>query len=136
MNTSEVLNLAADLIEKRGWAAGGGQAADSGPLCVEQAILVAEDKPIADGAWVGSSYSNPATIALRSYLGLDGSVWAWNDSLPYRPDTTFKGGSEAASRVAAQSEVIEVLRAAAAIEESRETAAIIAGALQVDVVTL
>lgn len=114
MLTSEVLNKAADLIEERGWGQGPntwGDEPTEHTLCVEGGILAAMGGEFEhfDPAFV----TCPAYRAVRSHLegryeflcGLDqgGRLWDWNDD----SDRT-------------QAEVIEVLRAAAAIEQARE----------------
>lgn len=102
--TSEVLHLAADAIERDGWwhpdrlARGKAQ-----PLCASNAIVKAAGVPYCG-----------AHVALVAYLsgtaaGPVRTIFDWND---------------APGRTAA--EVIEVLRATAAIEASREDAALLA----------
>jgi hypothetical protein len=113
MNTSEILNKAADILQVRGWAGGVGAAqgwhpnpAETTPVCVEGALRLAN----------GTDWRPEAAVdALRDYLrdlypecinphcakGI--IVFAWND----QPGRT-------------ESEVIEVLRACAVIEASRE----------------
>jgi len=106
--TSEVLNRAADLIEERGWATGVTGWRVGGRLCLEGGIIAAiggataADQPLA--------WACPAYAAVGDYLGRpalsvcgDRELWKWND----RPERTA-------------SEVVEVLRACAVIEASRE----------------
>jgi hypothetical protein len=115
--TSEVLNRAADLIEERGWAQGPAWDwyGDGSALCLEGAIGIAAGIPTESTTWQPHNEC-PAGVAVREYLGLaavapyprtvrDGSqpLWTWNDE---------------ATRTAA--EVIEVLRAAALIEQAKE----------------
>lgn len=112
MNTSEVLNKAADLIEERGWTRGGNGWNLGGPLCLEGGIMVA-----AGLARIGEVNHCPAALAVVDYLGpenctitspFSGKVtrsWVWNDDR---------------SRTA--TEVIGVLRAAAVIEAAKENA--------------
>ena len=104
MPTSEVLNRAADLIEERGWTQGDGwvlrESTPDAPLCLEGGIqaatgLVGQDR--LDALW-----ACPAWTAVADYLDTL-NVYGWNDR---------------AGRTA--SEVVEVLRACAAIEASRE----------------
>jgi hypothetical protein len=96
MQTSEVLDRAADLIEERGWWQ---DRRDfpwlSGGLCAANAIASAQDC---------NGYQR-AYDALIAYLGVPdlSDIWRWNDE----PDRT-------------SAEVIEVLRACAVIEASRE----------------
>lgn len=110
--TSEVLNRAADLIEERGWNQGGDDGAwhprpgSAGPLCIEgalNAILGIRNKWMCP-AWraVASHLMGRPDVQINPISGLP-IVFAWND----RPERT-------------QNEVIEVLRACAVIEASRE----------------
>ena len=111
--TSEILNKAADLIEERGWVQGTGWGRDTAALCLEGGIAAAAG--IVRTLGNGFIYQGcPAYDAVCSYLNrhprprqypvLD-SLWDWNDT----PGRTAE-------------EVIEVLRAAALIEQARETA--------------
>lgn len=120
MNTSEVLNRAADLIEKRGWG-GDWYATENEPVCVEGALLAAigmkpDDRWALDEGDRPVFYSCPAYLAVTEYLGdvlfprVD-PLWVWNDD----SDRT-------------QAEVIEVLRAAAVIEQAKEAAPVEVGA--------
>lgn len=115
--TSEVLNLAADLIEERGWTRGGGADGEgwhptpgsTTPLCLEGAIRAAsgmDDKHNCPAWLVVSRYLRGRPDAIPSPILADGViVFGWND----RPHRT-------------QAEVVEVLRATAVIEAARETA--------------
>lgn len=107
MLTSEVLNTAADLIEKRGWTTMLGLGSDeaveawfpkptsTGPLCLEGGI---------NGACQDEKRLARASIdILAEYLDWTRPLFAWND----------RTGRTAA-------EVIEVLRACALIESARE----------------
>lgn len=128
MNTSDTLNMAADLIERDGWTQGapGWDAAEgsSPALCIEGGIAAAMgihidvgDDPACGPAGIQVLWACPAYNAVADYLGcgLSGgtylenyncrSVWRWNDV----PDRTA-------------AEVVEVLRATAVIEASREKA--------------
>lgn len=118
MNVSDTLNLAADLIEERGWARGeegwsvptddGGRSND-GPLCLEGAIAAAMGKVAniggGDGIWPDEINTCSAGAAVRAYLAWHPSIWlcGWND----QSDRTA-------------TEVVEVLRATALIESARE----------------
>ena len=128
MQTSEVLNRAADLIETHGWVRGADGWAHApehvGSLCLEGGIDAAMGG-IYDRT-VGEFVNCPAYRAVAAYLtapeGADYMesyidtylevqiptmrLWRWNDAYP-------KDASE----------VIEVLRAAAVIEAVRETEA-------------
>jgi hypothetical protein len=110
---SETLNKAADLIEERGWTTGPDGWAhirrESEPLCLEGALMAASGMNRSD---IHAFYTDcPAYDAVADYLDRDplprvapisGALWQWNDS---------QNSAE---------EVIEVLRAAAVIEEARE----------------
>lgn len=111
MNTSEILNRAADLIEERGWSKGvdAWTPESGGGLCLEGAIMAA--------AGITRHIDAPNCHAYRSvrlHLGDrcrnavlpgadDDRLWAWNDTVARTAE-----------------EVIEVLRACALIEASRE----------------
>ena len=107
MLTSEVLNKAADLIEERGWAKGPAAWAfgysPGAPVCLEggiQAALGIDFEGFDPYAFQGC----PSYKAVETYLeAAPGEVWDWND----QPERTA-------------TEVIEVLRACAVIEASRE----------------
>lgn len=126
MLTSETLNRAADEIERRGWRgwgssgdSWGGGASSNEPVCLEGGILAAmglstEPSPI-DGYVVapeGFVYC-PAMNAVRDYLGNNQRPFTFNDA---------EGRTQA--------EVIEVLRAAAAIEQAREAEVALVGVLR------
>ena len=120
--TSEVLHLAADEVQRRGWTVGNSGwmgAGWAGPVCIEGAI---------DAALGGvrdtdphAFWTCPAYRAVAAYLGVVGiggprrSLWWWNDA--YDEDGRY---------IRTAAEVIEVLRATAAIEASREDAALLA----------
>lgn len=111
MQTSEVLNRAADLIEERGWGQGAEtwahRAEITGPLCLEGGVMAAA------GVAHWQLYTEcPAFRAVAVYLDRTpmpksrdaaDQVWYWNDQR---------------DRTAA--EVIEVLRACAVIEAAKE----------------
>lgn len=110
-SVSNTLNLAADLIEKRGWARGyaaWGTTLPGGALCLEGGILAAIGHPVdpeATRPWFHGPGACPAYDAVCDYLDRphDTMLWPFNDD----PERTA-------------SEVIEVLRAAALIESARE----------------
>lgn len=126
--TSEVLNLAADLIEERGWTYGRGWEGD-GPLCLEGAIGAAAGLHGLDNIY--ALWACPAAKAVQSYLDnvlrVGEPLFRWNDSLRFgrNPDGTIEfrwvGGSPEAADEFASSRVIEVLRATAVIEAARES---------------
>lgn len=106
MNTSEVLNKAADLIEERGWIQGptGWIIADGGPLCLEGGIYAA----LGDvRGWFRSEIEAcPAYQAVEAYVGDHFmGLWQWNDD----HDRTAE-------------QVIATLRAVALIEAAKENA--------------
>ena len=118
MNTSEVLNRAADVIEERGWTQGGDSNDQpwDGPngVCLEGGIAAAAGLDRRFGGFPDLYNGCPAYEAVVSHLGLNpmpkrggapimDAVWQWND----KPGRTA-------------SEVIEVLRACAVIEAARE----------------
>jgi hypothetical protein len=115
METSEVLNRAADLIQERGWGQGSDTWTVAGDgLCIEGAIAaVAEIPTMVCGRIVAPS--RPALEACPAYRAVaehlaerhHDSLWRWNDH-----------------RTRTADEVIEVLRAAAAIEHAREAAGV------------
>jgi len=116
METSEVLNRAADLIEERGWTAGGEgwwrPERDGAPLCAEGAI-----QAVLGDCWRESV----ALVALRGFIGC-GSVSRWNDDqlFGFASGNPFEHDSGRA-RVWARGKVVGVLRAAALVEAARET---------------
>lgn len=122
MQTSDVLNRAADLIEERGWTHGDGWegTAELGPLCVEGGIQAAM------GVSVGPGYRCPAYHAVRAYLGVE-ALFIWNDHLPFYSEETgewLPTSQFAEAKARAPKRVIEVLRACAVIEASRERQAV------------
>jgi hypothetical protein len=113
MNTSDTLNLAADLIEERGWAKGSAAwyGIETG-LCLEGAVGIAADLP-ACGIRPLSEDINicPAGQAVREYLELrpwrefNDGLWSWNDRT-----------------VRTKEQVIATLRATALMVAARESA--------------
>ena len=110
MQTSEVLNQAADLIEERGWAKGncGMDAREVAPLCLEGALGAAAGVRVEHDLMPFPIYSYaaieklPAYRVLRDHLECVADLYYWND----------RQGDAAC--------VIEVLRACAVIEQARE----------------
>ena len=92
MNTSEVLNTAADLIEERGWHQGGDGFGPDGQLCVINALYTAGRKD-----W------HEAWERTKEHVGIQYALDEWND---------------AEGRTAV--EVVAVLRAAALVEAAKE----------------
>ncbi len=114
--TSAVLNRAADLIQERGWAQGSASMEGHGGVCIMAALHLAHTGRLPAVRWTGEVTPDPYTVtfqcpagqAVWDYLALDGgedAAWEWNDDL-----NPFVGGGQ----------VVEVLRAAAAIEQARE----------------
>lgn len=114
MSTSEILNRAADLIERYGWThikddpndnpwGGAGK-----PMCIEGGILSAMGlEPLDSGLGDENDYiltNCPAYKAVQEYLGNDHRLYRFND---------------AEGRTAR--EVIEVLRGAALVESVKES---------------
>lgn len=110
--TSEVLNLAADLIEERGWVHGTngwpGFGEGSG-LCLEGGIMAALGL---DFAGLTSLWNCPAYEAVERYTG--------------EPRARGNGRLFRVNDRSTASQVIEVLRATAVIEAAREDAALLA----------
>lgn len=136
MNVSEQLNKAADLIEKRGWAHGEGWHDDgSSPLCLEGAVFAASGFSRDDIVERGGDADDfiaacPAYAAVYSYLnGVQSAEevepYEWNDGLIFIRKNGFVagwvGGSRDVAEQQAAAKVIEVLRAAALIEQARES---------------
>lgn len=118
MNTSEVLNKMADLIEERSWTCGAGwDPAPDGPLCIEGALQTVL------GVSRFKARGHAAYIAMQRHVESDAGLWIWNDHRPFGfcrddlPDNGWLGG-EGQERAY----VVEALRAAAVIEAAKETA--------------
>jgi hypothetical protein len=119
MQTSEVLNKAADQIQERGWKSGAGwvvtrgseASPDDAPLCLEGGIMAALGMRITvpEGDDVTDEHFEPlwkcpAYLAVQRYIDTDDPrLYYWND----RPHRTAD-------------EVIAALRATAVIEAARE----------------
>lgn len=114
MRVSEVLDLAADVIEARGWTTGSsGWRVESGGLCIEGAIAAAmglriDAKHDPNEVELGQLHGCPAYSAVMNYLGdiegrLPVSLWYWNDHIA--------GGKDY---------VLSVLRGAAAFQRGLE----------------
>lgn len=113
MRISEVLDKAADAIQERGWEKGGGwhdpRPEHAGrPVCLEGAIQAASGMRIYGTSpnWRKVFKGCDAYQAMGAYLELDLScqdLYDWND---------FSART--------QDQVIEVLRAAAAVERAKE----------------
>ncbi|HJR88969.1 MAG TPA: hypothetical protein VJ782_02285 [Aeromicrobium sp.] len=112
MNTSEILNKAADLIEEQeGWTSGSGWpgeaeygGSETGGLCLEGGIMAALGIKFGQ-RWDDTFKTCPAVHAVNAYLERPAghALYGWND-MPGRT----------------ADEVVEVLRAAAVIEAARE----------------
>jgi len=105
--TSEMLDLAADEIQRRGWTQGPNGWSSTGPVCLEGAIAAVSGVRTVDlGEQVMYSTMGieecPAFLAVRDYLGF--RPFAFND------------------RAESVEDVIAVLRAAAAVERAKEAA--------------
>jgi hypothetical protein len=109
MKTSEVLNKAADLIERDGWTRWGDGWHGEGGYCVEGALckVLGIGIEVVGGPPEEEFDSAPAAIALAAYVDeLPGETFQWNDRQP------------------GPAPVIEALRACAVIEAAREDAAV------------
>ena len=115
-HTADVLNRAADLIEERGWVRGNWGTHAAAPLCLEGGILAALGQRFASvdlqDLWECPSYRAVADYLALPYtrepgenLATEEALWAWNDE-----------------NTRTASEVIETLRAAAAIEQAKHDA--------------
>lgn len=117
MNTSDILNKAADLIEEHGLGHGCQSMLGENGLCLMGAIHAASFGEYSDD--YGAAANCPAGRAVYNYLSLPSedvdAGWIWNDA---------KWGYETGTgwRVDRPEEVIEVLRATAVIEAARESA--------------
>ncbi|MGD9753305.1 MAG: hypothetical protein AB7W59_20110 [Acidimicrobiia bacterium] len=121
MNTSDVLNTAADLLEERGWTQVQGWGWEKGlsNLCLEGGILIASGIDMHTTTVFRDLNTCPAATAVREYLTLEpmdpnwhsgdpretGPLWCWNDAI---------------GRTAEQ--VIATLRATALMVAARESA--------------
>lgn len=124
MNTSDVLNKAADLIEERGWVQGPGWDWDGRggtPLCLEGAIGAASG---IRGADTHRPFNEcDAGRAVRAYLDMTPNIAPrieWT-AAPNLSNSPLYRWNDQWHRTAA--EVIEVLRATAVIEAARESEA-------------
>ena len=111
MQTSEVLNKAADLIEERGWQTGPRGMTGEGGLCLMGAVFAAQSNRVAESDLEATHgfVACPAGAAVYEHVKDDRYVhspllvWAYND------------------RIAKSStDVLGVLRACALIEAARE----------------
>jgi hypothetical protein len=136
MQTSEILNKAADEIERRGWQAGDGwDWTQDGPLCLEGGIAAAagidvmewrpayrfilnDDGTETQESFVRRAVNNdvyaefeacPAYVAVKSYLVDAAALTPENQLWNYNDRSTVS-----------QEKVIEVLRAAAMVESVKE----------------
>lgn len=114
--TSDVLDLAADEIQRRGWVQGSSGWREQGAVCLEGAIAAAMGS-----SWMETPlhelWSCPAYQAVAEHLGKDATMknrysepkyhlWQFNDA-----------------RGRTVEDVIAVLRAAAAVERAKEAVA-------------
>jgi hypothetical protein len=119
--TSEILDLAADVVEQRGWTTGSwNNAVEGAPVCIEGGIAAAMGWEVNLGVCGNETYREfqacPAYVAVKEYLGITGEyLYFWNDAVAVE-------GTEFVS-AHSQQEVIEVLRAAAAVERAKEAVA-------------
>lgn len=114
MNVSQIINEAADHIQSHGWYGNGGQFFGDNPKCAGNAIYqIAKNYELDDAGTTAASFTFSNYLSGRRCLS---DIWNWNDA----PGQTVEV-------------VLEAMRACAAIEESRETAALIAAANEVTV---
>jgi hypothetical protein len=129
MRTSEILNKAADLIEERGWGQGGATWFGMGGLCLEGAIGAAMGRKVNQSGRPDNidpdelNFSCPAGLAVRAYLEMELDQSAAEHKNALTPVSKRAGywlchWNDKPARTA--EEVIEVLRAAAVIEQARE----------------
>lgn len=85
METAEILNKAADVIEERGWYQGLSQDPDGTGVCALGAICVAVGldphalAELGEGDDAAARAGVEAADALEDWLGLDLPVTQWND---------------------------------------------------------
>lgn len=109
MRTSEILDLAADKIQQQGWTKGSAgwpgipeHKGEGSKLCLEGGIMAAMGVVWDPGSGREVFTHCPAYAAVQEYLEW-GPLYAWNDSY-----------------ATGEAQVIEVLRAAAAVERAKE----------------
>jgi hypothetical protein len=123
MNTSDTLNLAADLIEQRGWTKGQGwNDSTNRPLCLEGGIMAALGWSFGSADYDPLElWDCPAYRAVQAYLNFshDKALASPRHHYPSPVDPLWRWNDFSS----AASEVIEVLRAAAVVEAARETEA-------------
>lgn len=94
--TADVLDDAADYIEKHGWGIGTAALRAENGVCIEGALCRVQGIPLFD--WTAGQ-TMPAYLALQATIGINGWLWGWNDD---------DGRTE--------QEVLDALRAAAKAE--------------------
>jgi len=126
MKTSEVLDLAADVIEQRGWTIGTwNNTMENAPVCIEGGIAAALGITIDlggtpdDGVYTCFT-TCPAYVAVQDYLGVNALLYSWNDDLTAVARWEDGAIVEPPQYAHTQAEVIETLRAAAAVERAKE----------------
>lgn len=116
LKTSDVLDLAADAVQMGDWTQYTGWTERDGGICLEGGILAARG-----GTTSREANNCPVGQAVREYLGLTptydpDSFWESGD-----PNAPLYNWNDADGRT--KEEVIEVLRAAAAVERVKEAVA-------------
>lgn len=113
--TSEVLDLAADKIQAQGWARYTGIDGEGPyPVCMEGALMGALGTQRLADLWHSNAYK-----ALGDYLGLDVSVTRRTFGALLFPQQPLYRWNDFEARDAEH--VVEVLRAAAAVQRAYET---------------
>lgn len=127
-HTSDILNRAADLIEQQGWTAGSDgwpKIGEPGPLCLEGGIIAAQHFGSLEHFEERDArlLACPAYRAVMEYLATD-DRWAWRAVKLRNGTARAYDWNDVGGRTA--DDVIEVLRATAAIEQARESEPVVA----------
>lgn len=112
---SEVLHEAADIIERQGWVQFEGMKPGTGPRCLMGGIAQAINAPVREFVSLGiSTYCYSTTERHAAYKAVVEQIGEENIDGPWAFTWNDEEGRTA-------EEVIGVLRAAAVIEEARES---------------
>jgi hypothetical protein len=122
--TSETLNLAADLLQERGWTQGPGgwpgNPAHNGTLCVEGSVMAALSLDNSSAVW-DCTPAWDACVAVRNYIPPMVIVPPNGEPLVSRSLILWNDAEERTAE-----EVIATLRAVTLIEAAREDAELLA----------